>query len=270
MPAFCQPICHWTGVQRQAFGAGCCERWAAAAAAAAAEVTSVQDKKSEPHTRLLGCLRNLTQRPGLAQRTLRSGAPALSAWNVSRRGMQPNAAAALPARHVGALSRPQGRRRARPVLCRAQDSPYEPLEKAVRLINRVIALGEKSSLETEEGPAGGAGSDAAGPPVAQKQRWVQFGAMYTSRVTVEEPLEASGAPADLRGTQPAAPAQQAGVAVGGGSATATAAAANMQRGRQLCDYLALPIEEYSLLDPKWISRCVPGWVGGWWLGNLFG
>ncbi|KAL4457371.1 hypothetical protein ABPG75_012236 [Micractinium tetrahymenae] len=140
------------------------------------------------------------------------------------------------------------------VTCAQPDSSpaYEPLENAIRVINRVIALGERAKwVAGEEGSSsGGGGGHPQGQPA---ERWVQFGAAYNSRLNVEQPPAAG-----LRGTQPAVPSvqqqhqqqqQDAACSSGGGSSTGSRFG-----GRQLADYLALPVEEYSLLDPKWISR----------------
>jgi hypothetical protein len=37
-----------------------------------------------------------------------------------------------------------------------------------------------------------------------------------------------------------------------------AAAEGGAPGRSLAAYLALPVDEYSLLDPEWVDRCAPG------------
>lgn len=113
----------------------------------------------------------------------------------------------------------------------------------------MIALGERAKWGAEENGsgAGGGGSGDSTQQDLPSQRWVQFGAVYISRLSVEQP-----AAAGLRATQPAAAAvqQQQGAAAGSG----TCGAGGGSGGKQLADYLALPVEDYSLLDPKWISR----------------
>lgn len=108
--------------------------------------------------------------------------------------------------------------------------------QCLQVINRVIALGERSkwgadqqsssgSSSTESSDEGGSGAATA---VATTSRWVQFGAVYSSRVAVEQVAVAA-----------------AGLSRGRDEGSS---------GRLLRDYLALPVDQYSLLDPKWISR----------------
>lgn len=89
----------------------------------------------------------------------------------------------------------------------------------MQVINRVIALGERSKWGSDQ-PSGGGGSSPESGDEGPGARWVQFGAVHCSRVAV----------------------QQGTAGVSGG-------------GKLLRDYLALPVDQYSLLDPKWISRC---------------
>lgn len=99
-----------------------------------------------------------------------------------------------------------------------------------QVLNRVITVGERAGWGSEGG--GGGGSDGGGRPRRQlPERWVQFGAASSAQVGVEE----AAAAADVDEAPPG----------GGGAAVA---------GRSLTDYLALPVDEYSLLDPKWIER----------------
>lgn len=116
----------------------------------------------------------------------------------------------------------------------------------------MIALGERAKWGAGD-ESGSGGSGDGGQQDQPSQRWVQFGAVYNSRLSVEQP-----AAAGLRGTQPAPASlqqQQQDVARGGGSGGGSGGASGGRVvGRQLADYLALPVEEYSLLDPKWISR----------------
>jgi len=52
---------------------------------------------------------------------------------------------------------------ARQVACRARpDSPYEPLEKAIRVINRVIELGERAKWGADEAVSGSAADSSTG------------------------------------------------------------------------------------------------------------
>lgn len=92
---------------------------------------------------------------------------------------------------------------------------YEPLEKAIQVLNRLITLG---------GKAGWAKGHTAEQAAAAPERWVTFGSAYSARVAIEED--------SLQG---AGPARQ-----------------------RLRDYLALPADQYSLLDPDWISREASG------------
>ncbi|PRW58005.1 kinase [Chlorella sorokiniana] len=116
--------------------------------------------------------------------------------------------------------------------CRARpDSPYEPLERAIQVINRVIALGEKAKWGSgEQGPQDGSSSSGSGSNPGQ-ERWVQFAAVYNSSLGVGSSNDGSGT-----------------------STRSSGGSSSDSSGRQLRDYLALPIEQYSLLDPKWISR----------------
>ena len=87
----------------------------------------------------------------------------------------------------------------------------------MQVINRVIEAGDKAKWGSP--PEGGGGDTAAaqGP-----ERWVQFGAFFNARLAVDQPGAAAGA----------------------------VSAAS----RRLADYLALPLDQYALLDPRWISR----------------
>ncbi|KAI8100554.1 hypothetical protein M9434_004946 [Picochlorum sp. BPE23] len=55
-------------------------------------------------------------------------------------------------------------------------SPYEPLERAIQIVNRVISIGEKAKWKSSDG-AGEQGRET-------RERWVQFGAMTSAKVPV--------------------------------------------------------------------------------------
>jgi hypothetical protein len=94
----------------------------------------------------------------------------------------------------------------------------------MQVVNRVITVGERAGWGS-----GGSDGSSGGPEGQQRslpERWVQFGSVSGAVLEVEEV-----------GAQP--------VMEAGGLAA----------GRTLGDYLAVPPEQYSLLDPKWIERC---------------
>ncbi|KAL4858298.1 Protein NRT1/ PTR FAMILY 8.1 [Chlorella vulgaris] len=140
-----------------------------------------------------------------------------------------------------------GWRRDRRVVCSARpDSPFDSLDRAIQVINRVIALGERAKWgsddagrTTSESASDASASSAAPAPL----RWVQFGAVYSCRLAVDQPMAS-------RTTAVASSASNDPASSGGSSCTSS----GNSGGRQLRDYLALPIDQYSLLDPKWISR----------------
>ena len=149
-----------------------------------------------------------------------------------------------------------------PRLYAVPSTPYEPLEKAIRALNRVIALGERAGWGSpNSSDAGGvAGADAASSAPTAEARWVQFGAVYNSSTAVEQPsAESSSSTPSMPSSMAPNPPVYASAAASAASA-AGAASVSGSGGRQLRDYLALPIEQYSLLDPKWISRW--GWGCG--------
>ncbi len=92
------------------------------------------------------------------------------------------------------------------------------------MVNRVITVGERAGWGSSDG---GPGSAAGGQRRLLPERWVQFGSAAAAQVAVEEVNIRPGAEV---GAAPAA-------------------------GRTLRAYLAVPPEQYSLLDPKWIQRC---------------
>eukprot|EP00889_Picochlorum_renovo_P003233 jgi/Picre1/30263/NNA_005629.t1 len=55
-------------------------------------------------------------------------------------------------------------------------SPYEPLERAIQIVNRVISIGEKAKWKSSDG-TGEQGRET-------RERWVQFGAMTSAKVPV--------------------------------------------------------------------------------------
>ena len=129
------------------------------------------------------------------------------------------------------------------------------------MINRVIAVGERSgwgSSSREAPPASG----GTGGSSDTRERWVQFGAFYHSSLVVEQPTPAAAArgfrqQGAIAVQQPAAGTSGTGGGSGGDallSSSSSSAATTSSGSRQLADYLALPLDQYSLLDPKWISR----------------
>ena len=118
--------------------------------------------------------------------------------------------------------------------------PYAPLEKAInvrhlvqffrlfpplfdahlphlslsgmQIINRILTIGETRS------------KSASNNRNKQRERWVQFGAVASSRLSLQD-LTAEGVETDRETTS-----------------------------ALLEEYLALPVDQYSLLDPKWVCR----------------
>ncbi len=121
----------------------------------------------------------------------------------------------------------------------ARGSPVAVL--SMQVINRVLTVGERAGWGTG-GADGGQQQQRALP-----ERWVQFGSAASAHVDIVEELGAAG--------RAAAPAPAAWV---GGESPSGACNSSSQgsTGRTLQDYLAVPPEDYSLLDPKWIGRLV--------------
>ncbi|KAL4522811.1 hypothetical protein Ndes2526B_g00857 [Nannochloris sp. 'desiccata'] len=94
--------------------------------------------------------------------------------------------------------------------------PYEPLEKAINIINKVLSAGESKSKKGANSNSGNGGGG--------RERWVQFGTVASARLSLQD-LTAKDAELDREATS-----------------------------RLLQEYLSLPVEEYSLLDPKWVVR----------------
>lgn len=131
--------------------------------------------------------------------------------------------------------------------------PYEPLERAVQVINKVISVGTKAQWGSKaSNGAGASGSGSGGEEQGGQERWVQFGAVSSSQAAVQEPEEAAAPPQD-RGWLSGDRAASGGRASSSGSGQQPAGG-GAAAGRSLREYLSLPVEEYSLLDPKWISR----------------
>lgn len=110
--------------------------------------------------------------------------------------------------------------------------PYEPLERAIQVINRVLSVGERNHKRrnTEDKVLGKDMKESKGRQ-AQRERWVQFGAVTLARVPLAECL-LPGLADDYE--------------------TASLL---------LQEYLALPVDQYALLDPKWVEReatVIPG------------
>jgi hypothetical protein len=135
---------------------------------------------------------------------------------------------------------PPPRRGRRRLACRAfGPDPYGPLERAVGLINRMIAVGERARRAAAAAPPPAAG---APPPPPPPERWVRFSAAAHARVAVDLSAALDGASVAAGGSQEGSP---------GSESTAAAAAALLGR------YLALDPSEYSVLDPAWVSRESP-------------
>ncbi|KAI7838703.1 hypothetical protein COHA_007500 [Chlorella ohadii] len=184
----------------------------------------------------------------------------------------PAAAGRPPSTPPGHWRRQHGavERRGALLKCGARpDSPYEPLERAVQVINRVIAVGEKAKWGS--GEAGGPGSSSAGGSEGNpaQERWVQFAAVFNSSLAVDQPAPGALPSASQQQQQQAVHSsanseeQQQGSSGNGSnssnggsgsSGSSGTSGGSGPSGRLLRDYLALPIEQYSLLDPKWISR----------------
>ena len=122
----------------------------------------------------------------------------------------------------------------------------------LQVINRVIALGERAKWGSSDDTASSSGGGSGGNGSPARERWVQFGAVYSSRVSVEQGPPDSGAAATS--STPGGTQQPAAVGINGAAPSLSAAARGGGGSRLLRDYLALPIDQYSLLDPKWISR----------------
>ncbi len=181
-----------------------------------------------------------------------------------------------------------GRRRCRRRRCRRRlltaacsnqrgATPYLAL---FQVINRVIAVGEKAKWGS--GEAGSPGSSSAGGSEGSpaQERWVQFAAVYNASLAVDQPAPGALPPAAQQqqavnssassyeqqqgssgngsssGSSGNGSNSSSGSSNGGSSSGASSSGGSGPSGRLLRDYLALPIEQYSLLDPKWISRLV--------------
>lgn len=115
---------------------------------------------------------------------------------------------------------PRTRGRTRLMVRAFGPNPYEPLERAIQIVNKVITIGEKTKWK-------GTSTSVEGSPDSLervgKERWVQFGAVTSAKV----PVALSSLEEDAEG---------------------------LVTAQLLREYLALPTSEYSLLDPKWVER----------------
>ena len=96
----------------------------------------------------------------------------------------------------------------------------------------MITVGERAGWGSggDSGDSGSGGGPANRRPLPE--RWVQFGAAASAQAAVEE-----------------------GAAAGTSFGELDAGEEERAAGaRTLRDYLALPVSEYALLDPKWIER----------------
>lgn len=105
--------------------------------------------------------------------------------------------------------------------------PYEPLERAIKAINQVIAAGERAGWGEKQ-------YQGESSSFSEEERWVQFGAI----TRIEK--DVNGSTAAVSG-----PSQQSAFESG---------ALTHPDNKSLSQYLSLPVEQYSLLDPKWIYR----------------
>jgi hypothetical protein len=108
--------------------------------------------------------------------------------------------------------------------------PYEPLERAIQVINRVLSVGERNHKRRKTEEMGNDVKEIKGKQ-GQRERWVQFGAVTLARVPLAECL-IPGLADDYETVS-----------------------------LLLQEYLALPVDQYALLDPKWVERettVIPG------------
>jgi hypothetical protein len=111
-------------------------------------------------------------------------------------------------------------------------NPYEPLERAIQIANRIISIGEKAQW-TENNVRVNSGMKEKGTmgSHACAERWVQFGAVKSAKVPIQL----------IEGVLPASAEKE-----------------HQEKGEAtlelLEEYLSLPTSEYSLLDPKWVER----------------
>eukprot|EP00890_Picochlorum_soloecismus_P000888 jgi/Picsp_1/17/NSC_00017-R1_hypothetical protein CHLNCDRAFT_133827 [Chlorella variabilis] len=131
----------------------------------------------------------------------------------------------------GESSRYRTRHRARLVQAFGAN-PYEPLERAIQIANRIISIGEKAQWNEKNDSmnSGMKGNETLGAQ-ASAERWVQFGAVRSARVPIQ--LIGGVLPDTTKKEHPDK-----------GDATLML----------LEEYLSLPTSEYSLLDPKWVER----------------
>lgn len=109
------------------------------------------------------------------------------------------------------------------LVVRAFDAnPYEPLERAIQVVNRVISIGEKTKWRGDDGSSGSTRVSL------KKERWVQFGAVTSTRVPIA-PLSTFEGIEKIE-------------------------CRSIETEKLLREYLSLPTSEYSLLDPKWVER----------------
>jgi Protein of unknown function (DUF1997) len=90
----------------------------------------------------------------------------------------------------------------------------------MQIINKVLTVGESKSKKSANSIGDSNGDNAGGG----RERWVQFGTVASARLSLQD-LTAKDAELNREGTS-----------------------------RLLQEYLSLPVEEYSLLDPKWVVR----------------
>lgn len=117
--------------------------------------------------------------------------------------------------------------RRRSVVCNAfGPDPYEPLERAIQVINRVLSVGERNhKRRINDKKVGVDAEDGKGKHAwRERERWVQFGAVTVARVPLADCL------------------------IPGLADDHETASLLLQ------EYLALPVDQYALLDPKWVER----------------
>ena len=174
----------------------------------------------------------------------------------SRPYTKPNCKRRLDVAFLGLRRR--RRRRCPPPACRLPH--LSPTAAFRQVINRVIALGEKAKWGSGETGGQGSSSEGSSEGSAAQERWVQFAAVYNSSLGIDQPApgaapSASQQQQEGQGSANSSAQQESSSSNDGSSSGGSSSSSSSgPSGRQLRDYLALPIEQYSLLDPKWISR----------------
>jgi hypothetical protein len=168
-----------------------------------------------------------------------------------------------PPRRLGGLpSSPPPRPLPRPPPAFDFDGPaFAALERAVTLVNRVIPSGGGGEgKDGSDGPSTST-STTSTPSAAKKERWLSFSATASASVPApDRPARAAGTAVPFGGGTAALPSP-AGETVGVATTASTSTSSSTPPpppaplpGRSLAAYLALPVDQYSLLDPAWVTR----------------